>query len=347
MKAKYIAYRLILVLVFGAIGIPALNAESHKFEMTIEEVTLQIAPGFSSKVWAYDGQVPGPLIRVTEGDEVELVLVNNTTLNHTIHWHGFYQTDSWRSDGVPDITQKAVEPGESFVYKFVADKKGSLWYHCHVNVAEHVGTRGMWGAFIVDPLEPTELEQSVTKDAVLMFSGWNPEVADVYGEGGHPTEPISFFSINGKSFPNTQPLRVKEGDVLRIRLFAATMPVAFHLHGHDVLITHKDGLPLEQHVPMDVVPMQPGERYDLIVHMNNPGRWIAHDHHEHHTTNNGKMPGGAVMVVEYESIENDDWYVWSEKDYDPNFYWSESLESGESGLFHNENFMGEFEDFRR
>jgi FtsP/CotA-like multicopper oxidase with cupredoxin domain len=322
-------------------------AESHKFEMTVEEVTLSIAPGFTSKVWAYDGQVPGPLLRVKEGDEVELTLINNTTLNHTIHWHGFYQTGSWQSDGVPDITQKAVEPGESFTYRFIADKKGSLWYHCHVNVAEHVGTRGMWGAFIVDPLEPTPLEQSVSKDAVLMFSGWNPDVADVYGEGGHPDESISYFSINGKSFPNTQPLRVKEGDVLRLRLFAATIPVAFHLHGHDVLVTHKDGLPLDTPVAMDVVPMQPGERYDVIVEMNNPGRWIAHDHHEHHTTNNGKMPGGAVMVLEYENIPADEWYIWAKKDYDPNFYWSESLQSGESGIFRHDNFLGEFEDFRR
>ena len=343
---KYIP-KLILVVIIGLVAAATATAESHKFEMTIEEVTLSIAPGFTSKVWAYDGQVPGPLIRVKEGDEVELTLLNNTTLNHTIHWHGFYQTGSWESDGVPDITQKAVEPGESFTYRFIADKKGSLWYHCHVNVAEHVGTRGMWGAFVVDPQEPTDLEKSVTKDAVLMFSGWNPDVANTYGEGGHPGEPISFFSINGKSFPETQPLRVKEDDVLRLRLFAATIPVAFHLHGHDVLVTHKDGLPLENPIAMDVLPMQPGERYDVIVEMNNPGRWIAHDHNEHHTTNNGKMPGGAVMVVEYEGIPADDWYVWSEKEYDPDFYFSESLGSGESGVFRHEGFLGEFEDFRR
>lgn len=346
MLSSHKTIRLIVAVFFALAAITA-SAESHQFEMTIEEVTLSIAPGFTSKVWAYDGQVPGPLIRVREGDEVELTLTNNTTLNHTIHWHGLYQTDSWQSDGVPDITQKAVEPGESFTYRFIADKQGSLWYHCHVNVAEHVGTRGMWGAFIVDPVQPTALEESVTKDAVLMFSGWNPDVADSYGEGGHPDESISYFSINGKSFPDTQPLRVQEGDVLRLRLFAATIPVAFHLHGHDVLVTHKDGLPLETPIAMDVLPMQPGERYDVIVEMNNPGRWIAHDHHEHHTTNNGKMPGGAVMVLEYENIPDDDWYVWADKDYDPNFYWSESLQSGESGLFRHDNFLGEFEDFRR
>lgn len=324
------------------------GAEVRKFEMTIEEVTLDVAPGFKTKVWAYDGQVPAPLIRVKEGDTVELKLTNNSTLNHTIHWHGIYQTKSWRSDGVPDVTQKGIEPGESFTYRFIADKTGSLWYHCHVNVPEHVGTRGMWGPLIVDPKKPTPLEKKVTKDAILMFSGWNPEVADEYGEGGHPNEPISYFSINGKSFPKTQPLRVKEGDVLRLRLYAATIPVAFHLHGHDVLVTHKDGLPLDEKVEMDVLPMQPGERYDVIIKMDNPGRWIAHDHHEHHVSNNGKTPGGAVMIVEYEDVPRDDeWYVWKDKDYDPDFYWTETLATGEYGLFHNEAFNGEFPDFRR
>lgn len=323
-------------------------AEFHHFDISVEEVTLDVAPGFTYKVWGYDGQVPGPMIRVMEGDEVEVTLQNNTTLSHTIHWHGFYQTNSWRSDGVPNITQEAVEPGENFTYRFVAEKTGSLWYHCHVNVPEHVGIRGMWGAFIVDPKEPVEIENTVTKDAILMFSGWNPDVAEQYGVGGHPTEPISYFSINGKSFPNTQPLRVKEGDIVRLRLMAATIPVAFHLHGHDVFVTHKDGLPLDEYVPMDVLPMQPGERYDVIVEMNNPGRWIAHDHHEHHVSNNGKEPGGAIMVIEYEGIPIDeDWYVWKDKDYDPNFYWSESLGTGEHGIFHHDGFAGEFEDFRR
>lgn len=326
---------------------PAL-AEVHEMEMSVEEVTVDVAPKFRYKVWAYDGQVPGPLIRVQEGDTIKLTMHNNSTLNHTIHWHGIFQTDSWRSDGVPDITQEGIEPGESYTYEFVADKTGSLWYHCHVNVPEHVGIRGMWGALIVDPKDPAPIEKTVTKDAVMMFSGWNPEVADVYGEGGHPTEPISYFSINGKSFPDTQPLRVEEGDVLRLRLYAATIPVAFHLHGHDVLVTHKDGLPLEDHVPMDVLPMQPGERYDVIVEMNNPGRWIAHDHHEHHVSNDGNMPGGAVMILEYEGYQDlDDWYVWKDKEFDPNFYWSETLKSGEHGLFHHEGFKGEFELSRR
>lgn len=301
------------------------NAEVREFEMTIEEIELDVAPGLTSKAFGFNGQVPGPLYHVNEGDELEVTVHNYTTLNHTVHWHGVYQTGSWQSDGVPHVTQHPIEPGESYTYRFIADKSGSLWYHCHVNVSEHVGLRGMWGPLIVEPKEPTELERRVTKDAVLMFSGWNSEVADTYGEGGHPGQVINYFSINGKSFPTNQPLRVVEGDVLRLRLIAATIPVAFHLHGHDMMVTHKDGLPLEHPYPADVVAMSPGERYDVIVEMNNPGLWMTHDHIDHHTTNNGKEHGGSMLVVEYEGIETDESYDFHNVDYQPDYYMVESM----------------------
>ncbi|MDT8429670.1 MAG: multicopper oxidase domain-containing protein, partial [Pseudomonadales bacterium] len=195
------------VLVLWLLTGNAVWAELRQFEMSIDEVEVDVAPGFKAKVWAFNGQVPGPLYHVNEGDEVEVTVYNFTTLNHTVHWHGMYQTGTWQSDGVPHVTQHPIEPGESHTYRFVADKTGTLWYHCHVNVSEHVGLRGMWGPFIVNPASPSEIEQRVSKDAVLMFSGWNSEVADTYGEGGHPGQVINYFSINGKSFPTTQPLR--------------------------------------------------------------------------------------------------------------------------------------------
>lgn len=315
------------------------QAELRKIRMTIEEVDLEVAPGLTAKVWAFNGQVPGPLIHVKEGDEVEAVVQNNTTLSHTVHWHGVYQTNSWRSDGVPDVTQKAIEPGESYTYRFVASKPGSLWYHCHVNVAEHVALRGMWGPLVIDPKKPTALEKKVTKEAVLMFSSWNSQVAGEYGKGGHPGEVMNYFSINGKSFPLNQPLRVKKGDLLRLRLYAPTMPVAFHPHGHDALVTHKDGLPLEKPLPVDVLAMMPGERYDLVIRMNNPGIWVAHDHIEHHTTNNGKDHGGSMLVIEYEGVKPDDWYAWKNVAYEPDFYMSESLRKA-YGIHDNPVFKG-------
>ena len=166
-------------------------------------------------------------------------------------------------------------------------------------------------------------------------------------QGGHPSEPITYFSINGKAFPTTQPLRVKKGDVLRLRLIAATLDVAFHPHGHDMLVTHKDGLPLPAPYFADVVHLSPGERYDVIMRMDNPGRWIAHDHIEHHTSNNGKAPGGSVFVIEYESVgEKDDWYVWKNKKYAPDFYFSESMKKG-PGIYDVPSHEGEYPELRR
>ena len=226
---------------------------------------------------------------------------------------------------MPGVTHPAIEPGDSFTYRFVADKTGSLWYHCHVNTAEHIDLRGMWGALIVDPKDPIDLEQEVTREAVLFFSSWDSSVADSYGENAVPGRELDYFSINGKSHPYNQPLRVKKGDVLRMRLYAPTSPVAFHLHGHDVLVTHKDGSALPNPYWADVVPLQPGERYDLIVRMNNPGIWMVHDHIEENTTAGGKEMGGTMMVVEYEEIEKPDFYMWKDIVYEPDFYMSESM----------------------
>ena len=100
--------------------------------MTIDEVSINVAPGFNANVFAFNGQVPGPLIHVREGDDVTVHVTNNTTLPHTIHWHGVNQTGTWQNDGVPDITQKAIQPGELFTYHWKAERPGSLWYHCHV-----------------------------------------------------------------------------------------------------------------------------------------------------------------------------------------------------------------------
>lgn len=303
---------------------------THKFDMSIEEARLSVSRGFETNVWAYNGQVPGPLIRVREGDFVEAKVTNNTKAVHTIHWHGIKQTGTWRSDGAPGINGLAIESGgDSQTYSFVADRVGSLWYHCHVEVPNHVGVRGMWGPLIVDPRHPQPIEKEVTKDCILMFSGWNSEVSDDYFAQEDPTGHLNYFSINGKAFPYNQPIRVKEGDVLRLRLYAASLPVSFHLHGHDMLVTHRDGLPVSNPELADTVHVATGQRADVIVRMDNPGRWPFHDHNDHHLSNDGNAPGGLFGILEYEEVGIDDpWYLWARKDYDPDFYFAESMNKG-------------------
>jgi FtsP/CotA-like multicopper oxidase with cupredoxin domain len=328
-------------LFFLILLLPTLGwAAQREFNLTIEEVTIDVAPGFSSKVFAFNGQVPGPLIHVMEDDDVTVHLTNNTTLPHTIHWHGINQTGSWKNDGVPGITQEAVQPGETFTYKFKADRPGTLWYHCHVNVWEHVALRGMWGPLIVDPKNPSDLEKKVTKDVIMMLSSWESPYANMYGKGGTPQDVSDYFSVNGKSFPMTQPIRVKKGDVMRLRFIGAGDEThQMHLHGHDMLIVAKDGYPLAQPYYVDTVPVGPGERFDAIVQMNNPGRFVMHDHVDKHMSNNGASMGGPMTVIEYDGIPMESWYEWKDKVYDPNFFYSESMKQG-YGLFNSVPFMG-------
>jgi len=340
MKIFAITVRKILLFSFLLSMLPASGwASQREFSMTIDEVSINVAPGFNTKVFAFNGQVPGPLIHVMEGDDVTVHVTNNTTLPHTIHWHGVNQTGTWQSDGVPGVTQKAIEPGDMFTYHWIADRPGSLWYHCHVNVWEHVAIRGMWGPIIVDPKNPSALEKTVTKDVIMMMNTWESTYGDLYGKGGAPADVADFFSVNAKSFPLSQPIRVKKGDVLRIRMYGAGDEVhEMHLHGHDQLFSFKDGYALPNPYFVDTVPVGPGERYDVIVQMNNPGRFIFHDHVDRHL-NMGGMLGGPITVFEYDGVPMDPWYAWKDKVYDPDFFYSESLKKG-YGMFGNVNFMG-------
>lgn len=315
-------------------------AEQREFALSIEEVVIRVAPGLDYKVFGFNGQVPGPLLHVKEGDDLAVTVANNTTLPHTIHWHGINQVGSWRNDGVPGVTQQSIEPGDSFVYKFRVDRPGSLWYHCHVNVNEHVGIRGMWGPLIVDAKDPTPAEKSVTKDVVMMMSSWESVHAASYGEGEMPGDISDYFSVNAKSFPLTQPVRVKQGDVVRLRLYGAGGEThAIHPHGHDMLVTHKDGYALPSPYFADTILIGPGERYDAILKMNNPGLFVMHDHVDKQVTAGGKHPGGPMVVFEYDGIEKDAWYVWKDKEYDADFYYSESLKKG-YGLHNHVEFAG-------
>ncbi len=318
-------------------------AKHYDVSMSIDEVTIQVAPDLKYKVFGFDGQVPGPLIHVRQGDDVSVHVTNHTTLPHTIHWHGFYQHKNWNNDGVPGITQPGpgIKPGETFTYHWVAEKPGTMWYHCHVNANEHTGIRGMWGPIVVDPKKPTALEKKVTKDIIMMMSSWESAAADKYGTGGGPNDKRNYFSINARSFPLDQPLRVKHGDFVRVRFIGAGNTMhAMHSHGHDMLVAFKDGLPIKDPYYVDTQLIIPGSHNDVFINMDNSGRFIFHDHIDYQSTNNGKFPGGAVTIIEYAGNPKDDWYVWKDVKYQPDFFYAESLKKG-YGKFDQAVFKGQ------
>lgn len=318
------------------------TAETRTFNMTIEDTKVVLVGNQTFHTFAFDGQVPGPLIHVKEGDHIIVNVTNLTTLPHTIHWHGLLQRGTWRSDGVPTITQAAIQPGDTYKYEFDAEPAGTMWYHCHVNVNEHVTLRGMYGPLIIDPKNPTPLEKSVTKDFILILNDWASKWAEKPGYGGVPGDVFDYHTINGKSFPDDQPMRVDPGDVVRIRLIGAGEEMhSIHIHGHVFKIVYKDGHLLPAPIDADTVLIGPGERYDLFLKADNPGRWMVHDHIDSHTVNGTTPMGGIMTVIEYSNIKNDDpFYQWKDKKFVPDFFYEDSLKLP-YGIHPSKVFKGE------
>src|SRR5690606_1484704 len=129
-----------------------LDGDVKVFRLTCQKVQWETEPGRVVEAWAYNGVVPGPEIRVTEGDNVRIHVTNELDESTAVHWHGLMVPNSM--DGVPFITQPPIRPGETFTYEFVAKPAGSHMYHSHHNAAEQV-TMGLLGAFIVEPKDPS------------------------------------------------------------------------------------------------------------------------------------------------------------------------------------------------
>jgi manganese oxidase len=144
---------------------------------------------------------------------------------------------------------------------------------------------------------PTVSDQ-VTGTPLRPDRPWTPVTYAPY------TATYNTFLINGYAFPNTATLVVADDDIIRVRMLnAGNSMMSMHLHGHHMLITHKDGVLLNSPYWVDVIVLGPGERYDAYVKMDNPGLWEFHDHFGQHTQNDNIFPGGAMTMLCYDSIE--------------------------------------------
>jgi FtsP/CotA-like multicopper oxidase with cupredoxin domain len=249
------------------------------FELTAREVRWEVAPGQIVSALAYNSQVPGPQIRVREGDRVRVVLHNEIDQSTAIHFHGVELPND--QDGVPFITQPPVKPGESFTYEFTAPEgnAGSHMYHSHHNAAQQVGL-GLLGAFIIEPKRPRRIER-VDRDYVMILN-----------DGAHG------YTLNGKGFPATEPLTAKLGEKVRIRFMNEGMMIhPMHLHGMHMTVIDKDGWAQPQPWKCDTLNVAPGERWDVIVNCNNPGTWAFHCHILPHAESEHGMFGMVTALV--------------------------------------------------
>jgi FtsP/CotA-like multicopper oxidase with cupredoxin domain len=235
-----------------------MDGDTKVFELTMKPVSWEVSPGKTVDVFSYNGVVPGPEIRVTEGDKLRINVKNELPESSSIHWHGVHTPN--KMDGVPYVTQPPIKPGESFTYEFVAKPAGSHMYHSHHNAADQV-TRGLLASFVIEPKDKSK-EPAYDSDYTLILNDYNVGL-----------------TLNGKSFPATGAIVAKKGEKVRIRFMNEGLQIhPMHLHGYYMSVTHKDGFPLPNPYNADVLNIAPGERYDVIVNADEPGVWAFHCH---------------------------------------------------------------------
>jgi FtsP/CotA-like multicopper oxidase with cupredoxin domain len=247
------------------------------FELTARPVQWETEPGKTVLAWAYNDQVPGPQIRVTEGDRVRLVIKNELPESTAIHCHGVVVPIA--QDGVPFITQPPVKPGETFTYEFVAKNPGSHMYHSHINAAKQVGS-GLLGAFIIEPKRQRAVERADVDFVMVLNDG-------VHG-----------YTLNGKGFPATEPIKAKLGQKVRVRFMNEGMMIhPMHLHGMPMTVIDKDGWPQPAPWKCDTLNIAPGERWDVIIDCDNPGVWAFHCHILPHAEGEHGMFGMVTALI--------------------------------------------------
>jgi FtsP/CotA-like multicopper oxidase with cupredoxin domain len=271
---------------------------------------VDLGAGAPFTAWLYNGRLPGPEIRLTEGQRLRVKLVNRLPEPTTIHWHGLPVPNAM--DGVPGLTQEAVPPGESFVYEFEAQPPGTYIYHSH---QAYQLDRGLYGALIVEPKRP---RRSCDREYTLVLEDWaavdggGPESPRrsrrgmMGGMGGvmggsmgggmmgrgmmggmrrrgfrpevrDPLAPPVYdaYAVNGRSWPAGPALEVRRGERVRLRLCNPSSASIYDLAlaGHRLTVTHTDGRPVRP-LAVDVVRLSPGERLDVEFTADNPGRWL-------------------------------------------------------------------------
>jgi manganese oxidase len=259
---------------------PKLDGDVKVFELTIDEMEHRVDEKMAPvQALGYNKQWPGPTLRVTEGDKVRAIFTNNLKETTGVHFHGV-EFDNFFMDGVPFVTQLPITPGETFTYEFVAKPHGSMMYHSHHNATDQVG-RGLLGALIIDPKEPT-----VTYDREYTWIS-----NDSFAVGG--------FTINGHGFPAVVPVLAAVGETVLIRYMnEGIMMHPWHSHGYTQRVVARDGRPLgTAEFDCDTLGVNPGERYDVTITADRPGVWAFHCHILPHVEGLNGMFGMVTTLI--------------------------------------------------
>jgi len=277
------------------------------YDLEASVIRWRILPGIDVGAFAFNGQVPGPRLHFRQGDHVRINVTNRLPESTTVHWHGLILPNVM--DGPAEVTQKPIESGGVYRYEFTAVQSGTFFYHSHDH-ADRQQALGLYGALIIDPDNPAD-EVPADQEYTIQLQEWMMREGLTYPampmDGGQP----NYFTINGRAYPETDVIRMKVGETLKVRFIGSNTGFIhpMHIHGGPFTVVARDGetLPPSARYKADTVNVGPGQRYDVIWPALKPGKWMIHCHISHHTTNNNvetKGGGGLMMHIEVEGDPN-------------------------------------------
>lgn len=268
------------------------------FELETGVVRWNILPAVTVEGYAFNAQLPGPRIRITEGDRIRIKVTNRLPEPTTVHWHGLIVPNSM--DGPAQITQPPIPPGGTYTYEFTTQQAGTFFYHSHDH-GDRQQALGLYGALIIDPRDAAQ-ELRADKEYTLQLQEWLKREGLTYPamlmEGALP----NYFTINGKAYPATESISMRVGETIKLRFIGTNNNFVhpMHVHGGPFTVVARDGYPLPPaaRFEADTVNVGPGQRYDVIWKARKPGKWLVHCHIPHHTTNfNVEQQGGGGLTM--------------------------------------------------
>jgi len=261
------------------------------YTLEIAPYTLDLSSKHSVRTLAYNGQMPGPLLRLKEGRPVTIDVHNATRDPEIVHWHGLFtapEVDGSMEEGTP-----MIPPGAKARYTFTPRPAGFRWYHTHVSAGHNFkrgAYTGLHGFLLVEGnSDPGRYDQ----EFFLSLHDWNPFTTS--SDDGYMNPDYSQSAINGKLLGSGDPLRVKNGQRVLLRILNSS-PTEVHwlaLAGHEFQVVALDGNPVPTPHTVSMLRLAPAERIDAIVEMNNPGLWILGEVRKH------IQAAGMGIAVEY------------------------------------------------
>ena len=250
---------------------PIISDDGYKvFNITASIIKWEVEPGKFVDGWAYNGQIPGPILRANVGDKIRIVLKNDLPESTSLHLHGVRVPNSM--DGVDPYTQNPIEPGDKFSYEFTALEPAVGMYHSHHNAQVQV-PNGLAGALLIGDWK--DLGMKAAGDRLADLDGnADQEVVMVLNDAG-----TIGLSLNGKSFPATAPYTMNVGETMLVHYYnEGNMTHPMHLHQPSGLVVAHDGVPLEYPFWADTLNVAPGERWTVAYTAKDAGVWAWHCH---------------------------------------------------------------------